>query len=93
MLRLPQVLASLALLSGALPCAAQGFVNVYEIPSSVSLNVIMNQLMHERLNKTLHHWDRHEEQQKAKKKAAAASLPLARPTGAAATELRRGAHR
>ena len=89
MLRLPQVLASLTLLAGALPCAAQGFVNVYEIPSSVSLNVIMNQLMHERLNKTLHHWDRHEEQQKAKKKAAAASLPLARPTGAAATELAR----
>ena len=40
-----------------LPCFAEGFVNVFEIPSSVSINVISNQLYHENINKTLHHWD------------------------------------
>ena len=68
------------------PCLAQGFVNVYEIPSNVSINVIMNQLHHERLNKTLHHWDAYEEEQK-KKSASPASVPLAQTTGVGISEL------
>lgn len=89
MLRIPRALIPLVLAAAAAPCSGQGFVNVYEIPSSVSLNVIMNQLMHERLNKTLHHWDRHEAAQKAQRQAAAAaSPPPARATGTqAAAEL------
>lgn len=43
----------------ALSCRAEGFVNAYEVPLGVSSNVIGNQLTHEILNRTLHHWDEH----------------------------------
>lgn len=62
------------------PSWAQGFVNAYEVPYGVSLNVIHNQLVHQKLNETLHHWDAHEAEQK-RKKAAATVPPLAQPTG------------
>jgi len=61
-------LAAFATLALATSSHAQDFVNVYEIPSSVSMNVIGNQLTHEILNRTIHHWDK----DAADKKAAAA---------------------
>lgn len=62
-------------------CFAQGFVNAYEVPLGVSVNVISNQLYHQNLNKTIGHWDAHEAEQKRKKAAAAGRLPLAQTTG------------
>lgn len=86
-MRTSQATLALAALIGSAPCLAQdGFVNVYEIPSSVSINVISNQLYHEQINKTLHHWDAYEAEQK-KKKAAAASVPLASPAGQGIADL------
>jgi hypothetical protein len=84
--------AGAVLLGVMLPAAgvhAQGVVNVYEIPSHVSINVISNQLMHERLNQTLHHWDRYEaEQQQARSRPPV--LPRARLTGSGIAELTQG---
>ena len=82
-MKFKRAMLGIAVLITAVPCLADGFVNVYEIPSSVSINVISNELMHERLNKTLHHWDRYEQEQKEKKAKAAAgtALPLAQSTG------------
>jgi hypothetical protein len=68
------------------PCFAQGFVNAYEVPLGVSVNVISNQLYHQNLNKTIGHWDAHEAEQK-KKRAAAVRLPLAQTTGLGIAEL------
>jgi len=82
--KLKRAILGIAMLVSAVPCLADGFVNVYEIPSSVSINVISNMLYHENLNKTLHHWDNYEKEQKEKKAKAAAArtaLPLAQPTG------------
>lgn len=62
-----RALVGLALAMFGIDGRADGFVNVYEIPSSVSMNVIGNQLTHEILNRTLHHWDKHEAQQKAER--------------------------
>jgi len=62
-------LVALATLALATSGHAQDFVNVYEIPYGVSMNVIGNQLTHEILNRTIHHWDKDE----ADKKAAAAN--------------------
>ena len=73
-----RALAGLALALFALDGRADGFVNVYEIPSSVSMNVIGNQLTHEILNRTLHHWDKHEAQQKAER---AKAKPIAPASG------------
>lgn len=76
----PALLATIVLVA-ATAAHAQDFVNVYEIPSSVSMNVIGNQLTHEILNRSIHHWD----QDTANKKAAAASAvtgAVALPTGA-----------
>lgn len=57
--------------------ASDGFVNVYDIPHNVSWNVIGNQLTHEIVNRTVHHWDIHaEEQRKAKARVQAAGLPI-----------------
>jgi hypothetical protein len=86
-MRLKPLLFAITTLAVTAPSFADGFVNVYEIPSNVSINVIMNQLHHERLNKTLHHWDKYEEEQNKKKAASAASLPLAQTTGLGITEL------
>lgn len=85
-MRLKQGIVGLAISICGAPSFADGFVNVYEIPSNVSINVISHQLMHERLNKTLHHWDRHEEQQKATDRTNVA-LPRAQVTGLGITEL------
>lgn len=68
------------------PSWAQDFVNAYEVPYGVSLNVIANQLTHEKLNETLHHWDAYEAEQK-RKKAAAARPPLAQTTGLGIAQL------
>ncbi|RQP25370.1 DUF6683 family protein [Piscinibacter terrae] len=86
-MRIRHTILVIAALTCAAPCFADGFVNVYEIPSSVSLNVITNQLYHEQLNKTLHHWDNYEAEQKRKRAAAAAGLPPAQATGAGIAEL------
>jgi hypothetical protein len=89
-MRFESAILGIAVLIAAVPCLADGFVNVYEIPSSVSINVISNQLMHERLNKTLHHWDKYEQEQREKKTKAAAgsgALPMAQPTGAGISAL------
>lgn len=59
--------AGLFLAFVAVASRADGFVNVYEIPYGVSLNVIGNQLTHEIVNRTVHHWDKHAAEQKAKK--------------------------
>lgn len=90
--RLPrQAAVAMALVTCGVPCFAQdGFVNVYEIPSSVSINVISNQLYHEQINKTLHHWDNYELEQKKKRAAAAAGAPAtpsAQANGASISEL------
>ena len=66
------------------PSWAQGFVNVYEIPHSVSINVIANQLYHENINKTLHHWDNQPEKDRYKRPT---KVPLAQATGLGITEL------
>lgn len=87
MSRIQQAILGIAISAASLPGWSQDFVNVYEIPHNVSINVISNQLMHERLNKTLHHWDRYEEQQK---QARAAGLPLAKATGSGVSELAAG---
>jgi hypothetical protein len=55
----------IALVLQIMACRADGFVNAYEIPLGVSVNVIGNQLTHEVLNRTLHHWDEHEARTKA----------------------------
>lgn len=89
MTHVKQAILGIAVSICGAPCFADGFVNVYEIPSNVSINVISNQLMHERLNKTLHHWDRYEEQQKAAGGANAA-LPRAQANGLGIAELTRG---
>ena len=68
------------------PSWAQDFVNAYEVPYGVSLNVIANQLTHEKLNETLHHWDAYEAEQK-RKKATAAAPPLAQTTGLGIAQL------
>ncbi len=84
--------ARLALLGVTLPQAAvhaQDVVNVYEIPSNVSINVISNQLMHERLNQTLHHWDRYEAEQK-QSRTRPPELPRARLNGMGIADLTRG---
>ncbi len=81
--------ARLALLGVALPQAAvhaQDVVNVYEIPSNVSINVISNQLMHERLNQTL---DRYEAEQK-QSRTRPPELPRARLNGMGIADLTRG---
>ena len=65
---------------------ADGFVNVYEIPHNVSINVISNQLYHEQLNETLHHWDNYEAEEK-KKKSITSVLPLAQNVGEGISEL------
>ncbi|MDR7333411.1 DUF6683 family protein [Roseateles asaccharophilus] len=57
---------------------AQGFVNVYEIPHNVSINVIANQRYHENINKTLHHWDNQPLKDRYKRPG---SLPLAQSNG------------
>lgn len=83
MARIQQAILGIAVsVCGA--CQAQGFVNVYEIPHNVSINVIANQLMHERLNKTLHHWDNQPEKDRYKRPG---KLPLAQPTGLGITAL------
>lgn len=87
MSHMQQAVLGIAVSMSSLPCCSQDFVNVYEIPHNVSINVISNQLMHERLNKTLHHWDRYEEQQK---QAKASGLPLAKATGSGVSELAAG---
>lgn len=66
---------------------AQDFVNVYEIPHNVSINVISNQLYHENINKTLHHWDRQAEKDRYKP---AMRVPLAQATGTGISELSKG---
>lgn len=84
--------ARLALLGVTLPQAAvhaQDVVNVYEIPSNVSINVISNQLMHERLNQTLHHWDRYEAEQK-QSRTRPPELTRARLNGMGIADLTRG---
>lgn len=78
--RIKQAILGIAVSVCVSPSFANGFVNAYEIPSNVSLNVISNQRMHERLNKTLHHWDRYEEQQKAAR-GASATVPRVQATG------------
>lgn len=89
MARIRQAVLAIAFFVCGSPALAQdGFVNVYEIPSNVSINVISNQLMHERLNKTIHHWDLYEAEQKAKKAAAAA--PRAQVTGQGVSQLAAG---
>lgn len=78
-----RALAVAALSLFAATVRADGFVNVYEIPPGVSMNVIGNQLTHEILNRTLHHWDIHAAEQKAAK-AKAKSLGLPAGTDVAA---------
>lgn len=88
----PAQLAQVALLGALLGQAgvqAQEVVNVYEIPSHVSINVISNQLMHERLNQTLHHWDRHDAEQ-AQAARGAQVLPKAQVNGTGLAALTRG---
>lgn len=71
-------------------CAGSGFaqiVNVYEIPHNVSINVISNQLYHENINRTLHHWDNQPQRDRYKP---VTSLPLAQATGQGIAELTRG---
>jgi hypothetical protein len=62
-----------ALFLHILACRAEGFVNVYEVPLGVSVNVIGNQLTHEILNRSIHHWDEHAARTKAERKAHAPS--------------------
>ena len=71
-----------------LTCRADGFVNVYEIPHNVSMNVIGNQLTHEILNRTFHHWDRHAAEQKAARAKAKQIAP--QPRGSVARLLAQG---
>lgn len=88
MARIRLAIAVIALSIWGAPAWAQGFVNAYEIPYGVSLNVIANQLTHEKLNETLHHWDADEAEQKRKKAAAAATAPpLAQTTGLGIAQL------
>ncbi|KRA71806.1 hypothetical protein ASD89_12715 [Caulobacter sp. Root656] len=68
------------------PSWAQDFVNAYEVPYGVSLNAIANQLTHEKLNETLHHWDAYEAEQK-RKGAVATRPPLAQTTGLGIAQL------
>lgn len=89
-MRIHYAILGMAAFVASAPCLAQdGFVNVYEIPSSVSINVISNQLYHEQINKTLHHWDNYEAEQKRKKAAdaAKAGLPLAPSNGQGIADL------
>lgn len=62
MMRVKQAILEIDVSICGIPSFADGFVNVYEIPSNFSINVISNQLMQERLNKTLPQWGRYEEQ-------------------------------
>lgn len=87
MTRIRHAILVIALSIWGAPSWAQGFVNAYEVPYGVSLNVIHNQLMHERLNKTLHHWDAYEAEQKRKK--AATAPPRAQTTGLGIAQLAR----
>jgi len=84
-MNIKQAALGIAALFAVSPSFADGYVNVFEVPLGVSVNVISNQLYHENINKTLHHWDQYEQEQKAAKaKAKAASttaLPLAQTTG------------
>lgn len=68
MQRAHRISLGLALALHVLACRADGFVNVYEIPHNVSMNVIGNQLTHEIVNRTLHHWDKHAEMTKGQPK-------------------------
>lgn len=75
-MRANRTIIGLALACLGAPSFADGFVNAYEIPSSVSINVISNQLYHENINKTLHHWDN----QPAKDRYKPATKPALTPT-------------
>ena len=86
-MHLRQTILAMAVLVAGGPCLAQGFVNVYEIPHNVSINVISNQFIHQNLNETLHHWDAHEAQQTKKKPASSNRAPLAPSTGLGISEL------
>jgi hypothetical protein len=66
---------------------AQGFVNVYEIPHSVSINVISNQLYHQNINKSLHQWDNQPEKDRYKPTP---KMPLAQTTGLGIDQLAKG---
>lgn len=86
MTRIRHVILVIAFSTWGTPSWAQGFVNAYEVPYGVSLNVIHNQLVHQKLNETLHHWDAYEAEQK-RKKAAAAAPPRAQTTGLGIAQL------
>lgn len=73
MSRTPPAVFGIALSLVAAVARADGFVNVYEIPHNVSMNVIGNQLTHEIVNRHIGHWDAHAAQQKAMAKARTAS--------------------
>lgn len=84
-----QAILAIAVFACGARALADGFVNVYEIPSNVSINVISNQLMHERLNRTLHHWDRYDAEQKQAGRNTLV-LPKAQVNGMGIAELTKG---
>lgn len=88
--RITQAILGIAVAVCGQASVAQGFVNAYEVPLGVSVNVISNQLYHQNLNKTIGHWDKHEAEQKKQRSAAAAgALPLAQANGLGIAELTR----
>jgi hypothetical protein len=83
-MRINQAILGVAVSVCGAPLWAQGFVNVYEIPHNVSINVIANQRYHENINKTLGHWDKQPEKDRYKRPN---TLPLAQATGLGIVEL------
>lgn len=66
------------------PCFADGYVNVFEVPLGVSVNVISNKLYHQNINRTLHQWDNQPEKDRYKPTPA---VPLAQTTGQGIAQL------
>lgn len=87
MKRIKQAILGIAVAVCGVPCLAQDFVNVYQVPSNVSINVISNQLYHQNINKSLHHWDNQPQKDRYK---SGTSLPLAQTTGAGIAALAQG---
>lgn len=84
MVRITHAILGLGIAFCRVPSFADGFVNVYDIPSSVSINVISNQLYHENINRTLHQWDNQPQKDRYKP---ATGVPPARTTGLGISEL------
>ncbi|HEY8881039.1 MAG TPA: DUF6683 family protein [Roseateles sp.] len=83
-MRIKQAILGVAVSICGVPCFADGYVNVFEVPLGVSVNVISNQLYHENINRTLHQWDNQPEKDRYKPSP---KVPLAQTTGLGIAEM------